>query len=140
MAQQLNSSVFGLGCDPGVLGSSPTLGSLHGACFSLCLCLCLSLSVSLICTQHCVPVTYILNHESFDNKVGVTPETEYFAPGLHPVSSEAEHFVPNRYLIKSLVLNRGSLRSQMENSVQFNPKIIYLLTSFYSRSCSRHWV
>ncbi|CAK7310959.1 hypothetical protein VULLAG_LOCUS15774 [Vulpes lagopus] len=31
---------------PGVLGSSPTSGSLHGACFFLCLCLCLSLSVS----------------------------------------------------------------------------------------------
>ena len=29
--------------DPGDLGSSPTSGSLHGACFSLCL----SLSVSL---------------------------------------------------------------------------------------------
>ena len=25
-------------------GSSPTSGSLHGACFSLCLCFCLSLS------------------------------------------------------------------------------------------------
>ena len=34
------------GRDPGDLGSSPTLGSLHGACFSLCLCLCLSLRVS----------------------------------------------------------------------------------------------
>ena len=32
-----------LGCDPGVWGSSPRSGSLHGACFSLCLCLCLSL-------------------------------------------------------------------------------------------------
>ena len=31
---------------PGVLGSSPTSGSLHGACFSLCLCLCLSLCLS----------------------------------------------------------------------------------------------
>ena len=29
-----------LGCDPGDPGSSPTSGSLHGACFSLCLCLC----------------------------------------------------------------------------------------------------
>ena len=28
--------------DPGVLGWSPTLGSLQGACSSLCLCLCLS--------------------------------------------------------------------------------------------------
>ena len=35
------------GCDLGVMGSSPTSGSLHGACFSLCLCLCLSLSVCL---------------------------------------------------------------------------------------------
>ena len=34
---------FGPGRDPGVLGSSPTSGSRHGACFSLCLCLCLSL-------------------------------------------------------------------------------------------------
>ena len=33
-----------LRCDPGVPGSSPTSGSLHGACFSVCLCLCLSLS------------------------------------------------------------------------------------------------
>ena len=31
---------FGPGYDPGVLGSSPALGSLHGACFSLCLSLC----------------------------------------------------------------------------------------------------
>ena len=38
---------FRLGCDPGVPGSSPMLGSLHGACFSLCQCLCLSLSVCL---------------------------------------------------------------------------------------------
>ena len=38
------------GMTPGVLGSSPASGSLHGACFSLCLCLCppLSLSVSLM--------------------------------------------------------------------------------------------
>ena len=27
---------FGPGRDPGVLGSSPTSGSWHGACFSLC--------------------------------------------------------------------------------------------------------
>ena len=38
---------FGPRHDPGVPGSSPTSGSLHGACFSLCLCLCLSLSLSL---------------------------------------------------------------------------------------------
>ena len=38
---------FGPGRDPGDPGSSPTLGSLQGACFSLCLCLCLSLSLSL---------------------------------------------------------------------------------------------
>ena len=42
---------FGPGCDPGVPGSSPTSGSLHGACFSLSLCLCLSLSLSL-CDYH----------------------------------------------------------------------------------------
>ena len=30
------------GHDPGDPGSSPMLGSLHGACFSPCLCLCLS--------------------------------------------------------------------------------------------------
>ena len=36
------------GCDPGVLGSSPTLGSLQGACFSLCLCVSLPLCVSLM--------------------------------------------------------------------------------------------
>ena len=29
---------FTSGHDPGVLGLSPTSGSLHGACFSLCLC------------------------------------------------------------------------------------------------------
>ena len=33
---------FGPGHDPGDLGSSPTSGSLQGACFSLCLCLRLS--------------------------------------------------------------------------------------------------
>ena len=33
------------GHDPGVLGSSPASGSLHGACFSLSLGLCLSLSL-----------------------------------------------------------------------------------------------
>ena len=36
---------FGPGRSPGVLGSSPTSGSRHGACFSLCLCLCLPLSL-----------------------------------------------------------------------------------------------
>ena len=41
-------SAFGSECDPGVLGSSPSLGSPQGACFTLCLCLCLSLSVSLM--------------------------------------------------------------------------------------------
>ena len=42
------STAFSLERDPGVLGSSPTPGSLHGACFSLCLGLCLSFSVSLM--------------------------------------------------------------------------------------------
>ena len=32
--------------DPRLLGSSPTLGSPQGACFSLCPCLCLSLCFS----------------------------------------------------------------------------------------------
>ena len=40
------ASAFGSGRDPGVLGSSPTAGSLQGVCFSLCLCFCLSLCVS----------------------------------------------------------------------------------------------
>ena len=35
---------FRPGHDPGVPGLSPTSGSLHGACFSLCLCLCFSSS------------------------------------------------------------------------------------------------
>ena len=39
---------FGLGRDPGVLGSSPASASRHGAYFSLLLCLCLSLSMSII--------------------------------------------------------------------------------------------
>ena len=39
------ASAFGSGCDPGVLGSSPTSGSLRGACFFLCLCLCFFLCV-----------------------------------------------------------------------------------------------
>ncbi|CAD7690325.1 unnamed protein product [Nyctereutes procyonoides] len=39
-------SAFSSGHDPGVLGSSPALGSLHGARFSLCLCLYLSLCLS----------------------------------------------------------------------------------------------
>ena len=38
---------FGPGCDPGVLGSSPTSDSLQGTCFSLCLCL-WSVSMSLL--------------------------------------------------------------------------------------------
>ena len=41
------ASAFDSGHDPGVTGSSPTSGSLHGAYFSLCLCLCLSLSLCL---------------------------------------------------------------------------------------------
>ena len=45
------SAAYSSGRDPGDLGSSPTSGSLHGACFSLWLCLCLSLSVSLINKQ-----------------------------------------------------------------------------------------
>uniref|UniRef100_A0A8I3PVD7 Leucine, glutamate and lysine rich 1 n=2 Tax=Canis lupus familiaris TaxID=9615 RepID=A0A8I3PVD7_CANLF len=40
------ASAFRPGHGPGVLGSSPALGSLHGACFSFCLCLCFSLCVS----------------------------------------------------------------------------------------------
>ena len=40
-------AAFSPRCGPGDLGSSPTSGSLHGACFSLCLCLCLPLSLSL---------------------------------------------------------------------------------------------
>ena len=40
-------SAFSSECDPGVLGSSPTLGSPHGACFFLCLCLCLSVLLCL---------------------------------------------------------------------------------------------
>ena len=40
------TSAFGSGLDPMVLGSSPTSGSLHGACFSFCLHLYLSLHVS----------------------------------------------------------------------------------------------
>ena len=36
------------GRDPGVLGSSPTKGSLSGTCFSLCLCLCFFLPMSLM--------------------------------------------------------------------------------------------
>ena len=36
VAQRFGAA-FGPGCDPGVLGSSTALGSLHGACFSLCL-------------------------------------------------------------------------------------------------------
>ena len=42
------ASAFSSGCDPGVLGSSPTLGSPQGACFSLWLCLYLSLCLSWI--------------------------------------------------------------------------------------------
>ena len=38
------SAAFSPGCDPGDPESSPTSGSLHGACFSLSLRLCLSLS------------------------------------------------------------------------------------------------
>ena len=44
LVAQRFSTAFGPEPDPGDLASSPTLGSLHGACFSLCLCLCLSLS------------------------------------------------------------------------------------------------
>ena len=40
------TSAFGSGRDPGVLGSSPTLVSPRGGCFSPCLCLYLSLRVS----------------------------------------------------------------------------------------------
>ena len=40
------ASTFDSGHDLRVLGSSPTLGSLQKACFSLCLCLCLSMCVS----------------------------------------------------------------------------------------------
>uniref|UniRef100_A0A8C0KYA1 ARF guanine nucleotide exchange factor 1 n=1 Tax=Canis lupus dingo TaxID=286419 RepID=A0A8C0KYA1_CANLU len=41
VAQQFGTA-FSPGHDPRVPGSSPTSGSLNGACFSLCLCLCLS--------------------------------------------------------------------------------------------------
>ena len=45
MAQRFGATCS-LGCDPGDPGSSPTSGSLHGACFSLCLRPGLSLCVS----------------------------------------------------------------------------------------------
>ena len=45
LAGQRFSAAFSSGRDPRVRGSSPTSGSMHGACFSLCPCLCLSLSV-----------------------------------------------------------------------------------------------
>ena len=50
LVAQRFSAAFGPGCDPGDPGLSPTSGSLHGACFSLCLCLCPppSLSISLM--------------------------------------------------------------------------------------------
>ena len=38
MAQRF-SATFSPGRDPGDPGSSPALGSLHGACLSLCFCL-----------------------------------------------------------------------------------------------------
>ncbi|XP_077735761.1 TBC1 domain family member 1 isoform X3 [Canis aureus] len=47
LVAQRFSAAFSLGPDPRDPGSSPTLGSLRGACFSLCLCLCLSLSLCL---------------------------------------------------------------------------------------------
>ena len=40
----LSGWASGPGRDPGVMGLSPTLGSLQGARFSLCLCLCLCVS------------------------------------------------------------------------------------------------
>ena len=43
VAQQF-SAAFSPGPDPGDLGSSPTSGFLHGACFSLCLSLSVCLS------------------------------------------------------------------------------------------------
>ena len=43
------STAFSPRCDPGDPESSPTLVSLHGACFFLCLCLYLSLS---LCVSH----------------------------------------------------------------------------------------
>ena len=46
VAQRFRAT-YGPGCDPGDSGSSSTLGSLSGACFSLCLCLCFSLSLRL---------------------------------------------------------------------------------------------
>ena len=48
------SAAFSPGRDPGDSGLSPTSGSLHGACFSLCLCLCLSLTFAL-----CVSLSWI---------------------------------------------------------------------------------
>ena len=41
-------SAFGVGRDPGLLGSNLLSGFPQGACFSLCLCLCLSLCLSWI--------------------------------------------------------------------------------------------
>ena len=37
LVAQRFSAACSPGCDPGDLGSSPTSGSLHGVCFSLCL-------------------------------------------------------------------------------------------------------
>ena len=48
---------FGPGPDPGVLGSSPASGSLHGVRFSLCLCL-------------------YLSELSFVSHIGITPDLQ----------------------------------------------------------------
>ena len=60
------SSAFLSGCDPGVLGSSPTSGSLQGAYFSFCFCLCLSLCVSSLWG----PLTFMLFMEKKKGQTG----------------------------------------------------------------------
>ena len=86
-------SALGSGRDPGVLGSSPTSGSLHGAYFSFCLGLCLSLCLSWI------------------NKILEKNTVYYFCTKL----KKSVDKIP--YLVQQFILVRLSYSSQYNSNV-----------------------
>ena len=76
------------------LGSSPTSGSLHGACFSLCLCLCLSFSLCVSMNKKIKSlkkITIIVLIESQQNlSNSLFPKQNYVLLLNHTISCQLE--------------------------------------------------
>ena len=104
------SATFSLGPDPGDLGSNPTSGSLHEACFSLCVSVSVSLSVSI---------------KYFKNILKKTVTSEVFA-------RKWRNWNPH-----TLLVGMGNVAATMENSLPLPPEVrlpydLAILLSMYN--------